>query len=142
MRTYALSAQDLTRRLVASETAKSDATSESAHAAQLASERACRQLSRSLGSSGFNALLMRALAQAEDEHPLLKGITIGRNGSTCLGGIPGLVESHGSAAVTAGLETMLSTMFGLLGRLIGDDMVPRLIEGPAQDATYDDEEVK
>jgi hypothetical protein len=142
MRTYALGAQELTRRLVANAAAENGAAGADVGAYHRAGERACRELSRSLGAAGFNVLLTRALAQAESAHPLLKDIKVTRNGAAMLGGIPELVETHGAPAVAAGLEAMLSTIFGLLGRLIGDDMVPRLIENAASDATHDDEEVK
>jgi hypothetical protein len=44
--------------------------------------------------------------------------------------------------VDAALESMLSTMLGLLGRLIGDDIVPRLLEHNKPDPTHDEADVK
>jgi hypothetical protein len=128
MRTYALGAQELTRRLVAKAAAENGAAGATAHAYQIASERACRELSRSLGAAGFNALLTRSLALAEADYPLLKGVRVGRSGETMLGGLDDLVAQNGAPNVDAALECMLATMLGLLGRLIGDDMVPRLLE--------------
>ncbi|MEO5816523.1 MAG: hypothetical protein ABIT20_14715 [Gemmatimonadaceae bacterium] len=142
MRTYALSAQELSRRLVASAEADKGIDGGDAGAARAASERACRELSRSLGAAGFNALLTRALLQAEDEHPLLKDIRVEPNGDTVLGHMPEIVMTYGAASVATALEAMLAIMFGLLGRLIGDDMVPRLVERKAPEGTYAGGDVK
>jgi hypothetical protein len=106
------------------------------------SEHACRSLSRSLGPAGFNALLRRALANAEADHPLLRDIRIGRNADLIFGDMTELVQIHGASAVAAALEAALETMFGLLGRLIGDDMVARLVERSSTSERYDDEDEK
>jgi hypothetical protein len=142
MRTYALGAQELTRRLVARVASENGAAGDSALASRTACERACRDLGRSLGAAGFNALLTRALAQAEAEHPLLAGVRIGRAGEPVLGGLDELIAQNGAPAVDAGLECMLATMLGLLGRLIGDDMVPRLLEHETPDQMHDHKDAK
>lgn len=142
MSTYALGAQELTRRLVANAAAETGADGSAGAAAHTASERACRDLSRSLGVAGFNALLTRALMQAETEHPLLKDIHVGHNAEPVLGGVAELVAAHGPASVAAALEAMLAAIFGLLGRLIGDDMVPRLVERKEPNGTHAEKDVK
>jgi hypothetical protein len=53
-----------------------------------------------------------------------------------------IVEAYGAPAVAAGLEAVLERLLGLLGRLIGDDMVARLVEQSAIVGTKDDEDVK
>ncbi|MEO8336024.1 MAG: hypothetical protein ABI664_13685 [bacterium] len=149
-RTYALSAQELSRRLITNAAFALGAGALGAGAlgagalgaALAASEAACRELARSLGGAGFNALLTRALLQAEAEHPLLKDIHVGHSGEPILGGAAEIVAAHGPAAVAAALEAMLAIMFGLLGRLIGDDMVPRLVERKAPDGMNAKEDVK
>ena len=133
-------ARQLTRRLIARAAENGTAPPHAAYAAQVASERACRNLARSLGQTGFNALLTRALAHAELEHPVLKAIQVDRHSEHVLGEATKIVEAHGAPAVAAGLEAMLESLFGLLGRLIGDDMVPRLVERPAPADTNDDED--
>jgi hypothetical protein len=142
MSTDALNARDLTRRLIARAAAQAKTSNGAAPPVYAATERACRQLSRSLGPSGFNALLRRALAHTEIEHPLLKEIRLGRPTEPFLGGVTAIAATHGEAAVITALEAMLETLFGLLGRLIGDDMVPRLVEQGAHAGTHDDEDVK
>lgn len=123
-----LSARELTRRLVARAAPEGEAPDSSALAVHAACERACRQLSRSLGAHGFHALLTRALAQAAVEHPLLKEMRIGRPSEPFLGGVAGMVQTHGAPAIAAGLEVMLETLLDVLGRLVGDDMVAQLVE--------------
>lgn len=140
MSTEALSARDVTQRLLLRATASGDSAQPHV-AATVACESACRELSRSLGASGFNALLTRALAQAEREHPLLKGLRAGRPPEVFLGGITTLVQQHGSTAVGAGLMSVLEEMISLLGRLIGVEMVARLVERRSPDETHDGEEV-
>jgi hypothetical protein len=44
------------------------------------------------------------------------------------GDVPALVAKHGPEAVAAGLSAALETILTLLGRLIGDDLVARLVE--------------
>ena len=53
-----------------------------------------------------------------------------------------IVEAYGAPAVAKGLEAMLEKLLGLLGRLIGDDMVARLVEQEALVGTQDDEDVR
>ena len=67
-------------------------------------------------------------SQAEAEHPLLNEVRIGRQTDPILGDVTDMVETYGATAVAEGSEAMLETVFGLLGKLIGDDMVPRLVD--------------
>jgi hypothetical protein len=50
-----------------------------------------------------------------------------------LEGVPELIRTHGAAATAGALESLLLTLLGLLGRLIGDDMVMRLVEPRMRD---------
>jgi hypothetical protein len=70
---------------------------------------------------------VRALAEARSEHPLLAGISIHAS-DPALDGLPDSIQTHGAAATAAALESLLVTLLGLLGRLIGDDMVATLVE--------------
>ena len=140
--TNLLSARELTRRLVARATAGSDAPDSAALAIHAACERTYRELNRSLGTPGSRALLTRAMAQAQAQHPLLAALVIGHQSEAVLEGVPALVQSHGASAVAEGLEAVLETLLGLLGRLIGDDMVTRLVEQSTPIETQDDEDVK
>lgn len=143
MSTDAPSARELTRHLVARAAAQGDVVPENAMlAAQAACERSLHALTRILGQAGSRALLTRALAQSEPEHPLLKEIRIGHLSVRGLDGVPDVVQVHGGLAVSAALEAMLETLLGLLGRLVGDDMVARLVEQSPIMRMQNDEEVK
>ena len=128
MQAGASSPQALARRLIARAALEPNGVENEAYAARAAGERASRVLSRSLGPSGFNAMLARALAQAEVGHPLLKDLRVAPLSEPILLEISGLITAHGAPAVAAALEAALEVMFGLLGRLIGEDMVVRLVD--------------
>jgi len=137
-----LSAHDLARRLVARETANGDAADGAARAAQAACERTYRELTRTVGPTGSLALLTRALAQAQSKHPLLREVRIGRVSERALDGVTDALEAHGASDVAAGLEAVLEQLVNLLGRLIGYDMVPRLVEQNAPLDTQHDQDVR
>ena len=129
----ALTARELTRRLV-SASARGDESDSAALAAEAACERTYRDLIRRVGPTGAHALLARALAQAKADHSLLSEIRLGkelniaRPGEPGLNGVAEIVQTHGAPAVASALEALLEKLIGLLGRLIGDDMVARLLE--------------
>ncbi|MEP6991496.1 MAG: hypothetical protein ABJA80_11260 [bacterium] len=135
-----MTAHELTRELVARASYAPSASSVdgAALAAHAACEGACRDLSRSLGVSGFRALLTRALQQAEVRHGLLRDVRVRADGDPCLAGISELLAEHGPVDVAAALEAALEEMLSLLGRLIGDDMVARLIGQASRVGTRDD----
>ena len=142
MPTNAPNARELTRHLIARAAEHVKVPESAALMAQEACERTLRALTRSLGQTGSRALLTRALAQAEPDHPLLKDLRIGRQSEPGLDGVPGIVQVHGAPAVAAALVVVLDTLLGLLGRLIGDDMVVRLVEQSTPMGMQDDEDVK
>jgi hypothetical protein len=137
-----LIARELTRRLVARAATPSDTPDDLLPAVHAACERTYRELTVRLGSTGADALVTRALAQAQAEHPVLKEIRISGQSNPGLDGATGAVQAHGAPAVAAGLEAALEKLLALLGRLIGDDMVARLVEATARVETQDDEDGK
>jgi hypothetical protein len=81
-----------------------------------------------MGEDGCNALLTRALARTEAEHPVLKSIRrIGDDGIQW-DSVVGSVEAHGVVAVTAAIEGLIAALVEILGRLIGEDMAVQLID--------------
>jgi len=98
-------------------------------------ERTCLRVSDnlrdSMGNDGCNALLVRALARTEANHPALKNICRLSGGDIHLDGVLASVETHGVAAVTAAIEALLAALVEILGRLIGEDMAIRLIDHDA-----------
>ncbi len=122
------SARALTRRLI-SRAGNGKTESDAQIPAILAAcELACEELSLSLGAPGFNVLLRRALALNAGAHPALNDLRVNSNAQPVFGDVPALVEKHGPEAVAAGLAAALESIFTLLGRLIGDDLVARLVE--------------
>lgn len=130
----------LTRRLIAQAAGQSDAEDDAVHAAHGAFERTYQVLARSLGPAAAHELLTRAFKQTRHAHPALSDIRIDRLPEPLLGGVPELVQAHGARAVAAGLEAALEGVLGLLARLIGDDLVPRLVEQNSPAAPHRDED--
>jgi hypothetical protein len=115
------------RKLAAQESPSDEGTTGTALEAGVACECLCRALTRSLGAIGSRLLLERALSQAQAEHAVLREVTISARGELALTGIELAASAHGEPLVIAGLETVLSALLALLGRLIGRDMVARLV---------------
>lgn len=130
--------RQLTRRLLDREGGSEDAAGAGAAAAHDACERVYRELCRWVGTNGCLALLTRALADARAGTPVLEEIRIAARSETGLEGVPESVLKHGATATAEGLEVLLVKLFELLGRLIGDDMVMRLVEQVVQDHAPDD----
>ena len=99
----------------------------------LALQRTCRQVSDtlrdSLGDDGYNALLVRALARTEAHHPVLTLVRRLDDAGIHLDGVVVAVEAKGPAEVKAAIEALLGALMDVLGRLIGEDMAIRLLEG-------------
>lgn len=121
------SVRKLTTRLIARERS-SQSSPDTAAAVHAACERVYREIARWVGQNGSRTLFTRALAETQSEHPLLAGFTVSPGSESGLAGLPDSIQTHGSGATAAALESMLLTLLGLLGRLIGDDMVVTLIE--------------
>lgn len=85
-------------------------------------------LARWFGPYGSLALVARALAIAEAEHPALSGVTAASGSSPRLLGLGEAVRTSGSAATAQGIVTWLAALLELLGRLIGDDLALMLLE--------------
>ncbi|MEP6495331.1 MAG: hypothetical protein ABJF01_21770 [bacterium] len=95
-------------------------------------QRTCLRVSQtlrdSMGEDGYTALLARALARTEPAHPVLKNIRRINNGSIHLDGVLTSLESNDLATVAAAVEAVLVALVDILIRLIGEDMVVRLID--------------
>lgn len=129
------SARSLTLRLFARAAETSAVRADDVIAVHEACEAACVALSRSLGATGFSVLLTRALGQAVSAYPFLKDVRIRPQPEPSLGGIADLVEGHGAAAVSAALAHLLERVLMLLARLIGADVVCRLVEPRTPNST-------
>jgi hypothetical protein len=120
----------IARRLLAREAPPGHKADPKAIGAAL--ERTCVRVSANLcdamGEDGCAALLARALARAEADHPALKNIRRLNNGGIHLDGVVASIETHGAAHVTAAIEALLAALIDVLGRLIGEDMAIRLVD--------------
>jgi hypothetical protein len=131
--------QQMTSRLIAREPGSRDTPDATVAAAQAACERLNRELSRWVGANGSLALFTRALAEARAAHPVLAAIRVRTRSQASLEGVPETIQKHGAAATADGLTSLLATLLELLGRLIGDDMVMRLVEQGNQNDMQDGE---
>jgi hypothetical protein len=91
-------------------------------------QRVSEELTRWVGADGCNAVVNRALSRAQASHPALATVTIPNHSPPALEGVPEAIKAHSAPAMAAGLESMLVTLFELLGRLIGDDLSVKLAE--------------
>ena len=140
MSTEGQSAQALARRLIARTSEGRTGGDAGVRAAQSACEFASFELSLSLGAPGFQALLRRAVAQSAVEFPFLAGLPVSRHPDHVFDGVDGLIKEHDPSVVAAALENVLELMFASLGRLIGDDLVARLVERDMALETHNDVE--
>lgn len=81
-----------------------------------------------MGVDGCNALLVRALARMEADHPAVKKVCRINGDNIQLDGVAASIEAYGVAAVTAAVEALVATLLDALGRLIGEDMAIRIID--------------
>ena len=121
-------ARQIARRLVDSRRHERTGADTPARAAASTCEHLYRELSRWVGPDGCHALFTRALAQAKPEHPALGQIQLRPRSDPYVDGVAATIMAHGDAATAEALESLLVHLVELLGRLIGDDMVMKLIE--------------
>ena len=117
------------KRLFARESATTSDADAAAGAARVL-QRLSADLSRFIGSDGYQALLARARARAEATHPSLKQINITER---AVEGVEESIQAHGAAQTAAGLEATAKALIDLLGRLIGNDLALKLVEQNSAD---------
>jgi hypothetical protein len=129
--------QEMARRLLAREISATAEPAAVAAALQRACARVMANLRDAVGDDGRDALLARALARTETDHPALKGIRAINNGVIHLDSVVATVEAHGVAPVTTAIVALLAALLDVLGRLIGEEMAMRLLDhdlsGPSTD---------
>jgi hypothetical protein len=81
-------------------------------------------LGRWIGTSGYHALLNRALGIARAEHACLSTLS-------CAGGEAELITTtarkHGAGEVAASMVTVATVLIDLLGRIVGDELAIHLV---------------
>jgi hypothetical protein len=121
-------AREIARQLLAREAAGADEPAAIAAAMQRVCTRTSENLRRSVGDDGYNALLARALARAQTEHPVVTAIRRVGDADISLDGVITSVDAHGLPAVTAAVESLLAAVVDVLSGLIGADMVMNLLD--------------
>jgi hypothetical protein len=120
-------AREMARQLLARETTVATEAAGPGATMQRASTRVADNLRRSVGEDGYRALLGRALARTQSDHPILKDLRHADDDGIYLDVIGG-VDTHGVAAVGAALESVLAALVDMLSDLIGADMVRNLLD--------------
>jgi hypothetical protein len=103
-----------------------------------ACESVSTDFSRWVGSAGYAALVSRALSEARRAHPALALIHHQIGADPQIAGIPECLERYGADVTAQALVGMLETIFMLLGRLIGDDLVAALVNRSVESRALDD----
>jgi hypothetical protein len=88
----------------------------------------CEALRDSIGDDGLQALLVRALAQTEKDHPLLNSVLRNEHDIVRLNGVAASVEKHGASHVASAVEAFVAVVVDVLARLIGEDMAIQIID--------------
>ncbi|MCA1674547.1 MAG: hypothetical protein LC799_20945 [Actinobacteria bacterium] len=118
-------ATEAARQFWAHDGLDADAPEEIAAAAEQGCFRLRAVLTRWIGFEGYRALVDRALAQAQAEHPAVAGLQ-------CQGGdVEGMAAAvgvHSAAEVREGILALVARLVDLLSRLIGEEMAVRLVE--------------
>lgn len=113
--------QGLARQLVAYEAASLSLPEDHSLAVSRTAEKLRRPLSTLAGTSGFSALLTRAVILAKAQRPALNGVCVQADGS-----LEGWDELGGEEAVEAGI-TLIAQIIALLVAFIGADLTIRLV---------------
>jgi len=116
------------RRLLASEATASYTQEAQIAAAERVLGRLQEHLLRWFGPDGFHAVLSRALATARKDHPALSHVRIEPRSEARLTELATNAQTYRVAELHDALQALLAAMIALLTRLIGDDLVRRLLQ--------------
>ncbi|MEP6508086.1 MAG: hypothetical protein ABJC63_07655 [Gemmatimonadales bacterium] len=119
---------EMARQLLERETAVAPESPENGAALERTLARVSENLRRSVGDDGYEALLARAVARAQSDHPALVDIRGDGIAGLSMDRVTAGVDTHGAAVVTAALESLLATLVDVLSGLIGADMVMNLLD--------------
>jgi hypothetical protein len=120
-------AQELARLLLVLETPESPDARQAIAGAEQVLEQLRVQLARWFGADGAHALLARALDRARAEQPALASAVLESHGRVRLSS---LAENSGDSLeqLTSALTLVVAAVLTLLTRLIGADMVARVVQ--------------
>jgi hypothetical protein len=115
------------RRMLAREATASDSPEAQIAAAERVLGRLQEHLLRWFGPEGFHAVLSRALATARKGHPALAHVRINPRGEAWLTELTANAHAYRPAELRDALVALVGATIALLSRLIGDDLVRRLL---------------
>lgn len=121
-------AQDLARQLLGRETAGTLEPAATGAALERTLARVSENLRHSIGDDGYTALLARAIAQTQIEHPALSDIRGDGSLVFATTGLTADVGTHDVHAISAAFESLLASIVDVLSGLIGADMVLNLLD--------------
>ena len=116
------------RRLISSRPANQKRGDTPARAVAEACDSLYTELSRWVGHDGCHALFSRALAETRPQYPALEKIQLRPRSELYIEGLADSIMARGDPETAEALESMLTRLVELLGRLIGDDMAGKLID--------------
>jgi hypothetical protein len=129
--------RELARRLVVREIGEQDTPT----ATLAATDRVLRQLDEHLarwfGRDGSRAVLARGLDRARAAHPLLTDATLARSDERLLIALAERARDASPEEVREALMATIAAVIALLTRLIGGDMVARLVRQLEPDRTFE-----
>jgi hypothetical protein len=116
------------RRLVAVEPGAGDSSKHVAERATQACEQLADHMSRLLGETGVQMLFSRSVTIASAQIAWLRGLasTTGQP-TTTFSALRAAMDQQPPESITEAFVAILSTLVGLLKRLIGDGLVDRLL---------------
>ena len=121
-------ALELARQLLDRETAGTLGPAETGAALQRTLARASESLRRAIGDDGYTALLTRAIAQTQIDHPALSDIRGDGSLVFPMDGLTADIGTHDIHLVSAAFESLLASIIDVLSGLIGADMVLNLLD--------------
>lgn len=119
---------EIARRLLAREAAERDAPGGPVAAAERVLTKLHAHLARWLGADGSHAVLARALDRARPGHRALADARIEPRGERALTGLTTNAPAADVTEVSEALAAVIAAVITLLTRLIGADLVARLLQ--------------
>ena len=120
------------RQLLASGTTGAQEPAAVGAAIQRTLNRVSENLRQSIGNDGYEALISRAFACAQPEHPVLTDFRGDGTASFSIDHVGSSIDKHGVPVTTAALESLLAALVDVLSGLIGADMVLNLLDPDGQ----------
>jgi hypothetical protein len=117
--------RDIAERLITYEATGNNSSRKKAAANFPVCDKLRPHLATLMGSTGFRALLLRALARAEEEVPSLRAVQVNADGS--LTGFDKLEMQAAPDKLAMARVVLVAQLLGLLAAFIGEDLTLRIV---------------